>query len=387
MSVFDEENEISFYEGVPDNIRIKYNEWRSLSKGLREKLLSKGLPTRAAFEITPLCNLGCKMCFIRLEKDKMDSLGKLMTASQWTKIAKESAETGILFLIITGGEPFTHPEFIDIYTNISKLGFIVTLYTNAVMLNDKIIETLKKYPPHFLYITMYGSSKDTYEKVCGNGKAYDSVVNNIKILKDILKDIPIELRTTLVKDNINDAGELLEFAKQMKMKTSFSIGKLKPIRGAEYRSIDNIRFSPEESLEIQKTFLELIKNEKIYDRYKKIIEADEKILLGNDTHDINIANETRNLTCGAAKDTYTISWNGKMLPCQIFSYPYTLPLNVGLKNAWDELKNIRDTIKKPDRCIDCKYRKYCGECAAKIQAESGTYINGEPYSCIQQCIK
>ena len=373
MSVFDEENEISFYDGVPDNIRAKYDEWDSLVKRLTQKSEVKGLPRDATFEITPLCNLSCKMCFIRLDKEKMDGIGKLMTTVQWTKIAKETAELGVLSILITGGEPFLHPEFIDIYTNIAKLGFLITLYTNAVMLNDKIIETLKKYPPNFLYITIYGSSEETYEKLCGNGEAYNSVVNNIKIFKDIFKDIPINLRTTIVKENIKDLDEIREFAKQMQLKFTFGFGKIKPIRGAEYRDIEKSRLSPEEVVKMQESAL----NSKKF----------EKNLTDVNIQKTNVTDDMKNLNCSAAKTTYTISWDGKMLPCQIFSSPYKLPLDIGIKNAWNELKNIRSTIKKPDRCINCKYKYYCGNCPAKIQAESGTYIDGESYKCMQQSCK
>ena len=381
MSVFDEGTEISFYDGVPDDIRAKHEEWSNLARRLENKLLSKGLPTQAVFEITPLCNLSCKMCFVRLDKDKMDSMGKLMTAEQWKSTTEQTADLEVCAILITGGEPFTHPEFIDIYTNIMKLGFRVILFTNAVMLNDKIVETLKKYPPHYLFITIYGSSEETYEKVCGNGKAYNSVINNIKILKDILKNIPINLRTTVVKDNIHDVIYLKKFAEQLQMKFSFGFGTFKPVRGAECYEIEKIRLSAEEIINLKKELLVSIKDE----RGEEKIKIEEEKFLRYNGQMLNITDEVKNLRCGAASVIYVITWDGKMLPCQNFSSPYTLPLDVGVKGAWNELKKIRNTIKTPDRCIRCKHRHYCGTCPAKIQAESGTYIDNVPYECMQSC--
>ena len=387
MSVFDEGTEISFYDGVPDDIRAKHEEWHNLLNRLSQKLRSKGLPSQAVFEITPLCNLSCKMCFVRLDKDKMDSMGKLMTAEQWKSITEQTAELGALTILITGGEPFMHPEFVDIYVNIIKLGFRVILYTNAVMLSNKIIETLKKYPPHYLYVTIYGASEETYEKVCGNGKAYGNVVKNIKILKDILKDIPFELRTTIISDNMKDIYDLKRFAEQMQMVFSIGFGTIKPVRGAEAHDIEKIRLSAEEIINLKKEFLVSIKDKRLYNIYEKGIRTQEEKLLRYNGRTINITADMKNLNCAAANYIYTISWDGKMLPCQNFSYPYVLPLDLGINAAWNELKNIRNIVKVPDRCIKCKHRYYCGTCPATVQAESGTYIESEPYKCMLCCDK
>lgn len=383
MSVFDERNEISFYSGVPDSIKAKHDEWAALNNRLTQKLLSKGLPIQAVFEITPLCNLSCSMCCIRLGKDKMDSMGKLMTADQWKSITEQTADLGVYVILITGGEPFTHPDFVDIYTNIMQMGFRVILFTNAVMLNDNIIEILKKYPPNYLYVTVYGASEETYEKICGNGKAYNNVITNIKILKNILKDMPITLRTTIIKDNVNDIIILKNLAEEMQVKFSFSFGTIKSIRGAEAYNIEKVRLSPEEMIKVKKDVLNSIKDEHSYNTYKKIIEIEEKKLLNYNGQEINITDDMKDSKCIAAKEIYTISWDGKMLPCQNFSYPYISALNLGVRNAWNELRNMKNTIKIPDRCIKCKYRYYCGTCSAIIQAESGTYKDGESYKCMQ----
>ena len=382
MSIFDEGSEISFYGGVSDEIRVKHEAWDRLMTGLKQKLLAKGLPAQAVFEITPLCNLSCKMCFVRLDKEKMDSMGKLMTAAQWLKITEETENLGVCSILITGGEPFTHPDFIEIYTNIMKMGFRVILFTNAVMLTDKILETLKKYPPHYLYITIYGSSENTYEKVCGNGKAYNSVVKNIKILRDALNFIPVNLRTTIVRDNVNDLVELKDFAEQMNMKFSFGFGTFKPVRGAKHRDFDKTRLSAEEIIDARKSFLAAIKDERSYKIYERAVSLAEEELLRYDGSKINITKQMKKVNCAAAGVLYAITWDGKMLPCQNFSKPYALPMEIGIKAAWEELQKIKDGIQIPDRCIRCKHRYYCGTCHAAIQAESGTYIDGEPYNCM-----
>ena len=63
-------------------------------------------------------------------------------------------------------------DFCDIWERIYKQGFLITLYTNASLITPEIMETLAKYPPHKIGVTLYGASEETYKAVCGNGAAF-----------------------------------------------------------------------------------------------------------------------------------------------------------------------------------------------------------------------
>ena len=46
-----------------------------------------GVPIRGTFELTPLCNLNCKMCYVHLTNEKLQASGqKLLSATQWIHI-------------------------------------------------------------------------------------------------------------------------------------------------------------------------------------------------------------------------------------------------------------------------------------------------------------
>jgi sulfatase maturation enzyme AslB (radical SAM superfamily) len=75
------------------------------------------------------------------------------------------------------------------------MGLIISLYTNATLINDEIIQCLVKAPPAKVSISIYGASPATYEKVTGNADSYEKTVTNIQKL--INADIKVELKTTL----------------------------------------------------------------------------------------------------------------------------------------------------------------------------------------------
>lgn len=70
------------------------------------------IPLSGTFELTPLCNFACRMCYVRkTAEDVKNSPRPMLTLNQWMKIAEETYEAGTLYLLLTGGEPTLLPEF------------------------------------------------------------------------------------------------------------------------------------------------------------------------------------------------------------------------------------------------------------------------------------
>ena len=48
-------------------------------------------------ELLPLCNMNCKMCYVRKSKTEMDAEGRMLSCDEWLSIADEAVEAGTLF--------------------------------------------------------------------------------------------------------------------------------------------------------------------------------------------------------------------------------------------------------------------------------------------------
>ena len=127
-------------ELAPDFARIK-NEltlWAKL----------KHFPLKVTFELTPLCNFRCPMCYVHLDAAGMAKQGKLMSAEKWLEIGRQSRDMGALFVTLTGGEPFLHPEFWTIYNGLTEMGLLVLIFSNGYLIDEEVVEKLKANPPH-----------------------------------------------------------------------------------------------------------------------------------------------------------------------------------------------------------------------------------------------
>ena len=103
------------------------------------------IPINGSLELTPLCNMNCDMCYVRLDRGQMEKQGRLRTAEEWLTVAREMKDVGVLFLLLTGGEPLTYPDFRKLYLALRKMGMILTVNTNGSLLNEEWAEFFGKY--------------------------------------------------------------------------------------------------------------------------------------------------------------------------------------------------------------------------------------------------
>lgn len=47
-------------------------------------------PISGSFELLPLCNMNCDMCYVRLDRKEMEQQGRLRTADEWIELAEQS---------------------------------------------------------------------------------------------------------------------------------------------------------------------------------------------------------------------------------------------------------------------------------------------------------
>lgn len=115
------------------------------------------------------------MCLVRVDQKKINDLYfRERTTDEWIHMAEQAAKAGTLELLLTGGEVMLRPDFCEIYEAIAQMGFVLSVYTNATMVTDKIMEVFQRYPPHKIGVIMYGVSNQTYKRLCGCADGYEN---------------------------------------------------------------------------------------------------------------------------------------------------------------------------------------------------------------------
>ena len=92
--------------------------WRntSIENQLYKKAEKNKIPLSGTFELSPVCNFNCKMCYIRMSAEEMKKhQDEAMTLEKWKEIADQAKKAGMLYLLLTGGEPFLWPDFWELF--------------------------------------------------------------------------------------------------------------------------------------------------------------------------------------------------------------------------------------------------------------------------------
>ena len=342
--------------------------WSHVRRMLCNKCAALGIPVSGVFELTPRCNLRCKMCYVRLTPEQMHPLGRERTAEEWLELARQARDQGMTFLLLTGGEPTLRTDFCRIYEALAQMGLSISLNTNGTLLTPEIRRLWSKLPPAQVNITLYGTCREDYDALCGNPDAFDAVVDGLDWLK--AQGILVHLNTTIVPTNRKKWEEIEVFAKKRGLDLRMTVYCFPPNR----RDCSGFeRLQPEDAgqLIVQDTLY----REGIQSILNRAEDLDKPLPKSCEL------DNGEPMQCTAGKSQFWITWNGKMSPCAMLTKPATEPFGKDFATAWEELKGLCDAIRLCPDCVDCPDQKSCMNCAAVTFAETGHFDGKPEYMC------
>lgn len=341
---------------------------------LHMKASSTKTPISGTFELSPLCNMDCKMCYIKVSKEKQESIARLRTKEEWIELAKKAKEKGLLFLLLTGGEPFLVKDFKELYIELHKMGFCISINSNGTMIDEDVIEWLKHYPPMRINMTLYGASDETYGRLCNNPKGFTQVTKALSLLKE--NNIQVKLNCSVTPYNKDDLKQMMDFADEHDLVIQATAYMFPPLRKDETKIGQNDRFTAEDAA-LYGAYINAYSNG--FDRFKEYIESGQLALYDADD-DCGVV-EGDHMRCRAGITSFWMTWEGKMLPCGMIPEGGLDPWEVGFDEAWENAKNIVSEIKLPVKCAGCGKKDECRACAAMVYTETGTYDKVPQYRC------
>ena len=340
--------------------------------GLFNRATQTGTPLSGTFELTSRCTLDCKMCYIHKKANDKAVRDKEKPTEWWLELAKKAQKAGTLLLLLTGGEPLLRDDFEEIYLACKRMGFLVTVNTNATLIDEKKIEFFKKNPPQRMNITLYGMSRETYGNLCGVPDAFDRVIRAIKALKEA--GINLKINYTVTPYNKDDVFGAADLAGKLEIPIQTVTYLFPPLRACGGCG-KQTRLSPEEAA---KVVFDLQKY-RLGDYFNKYLEQKEKNQKTPDYFD-DCEKEGERINCRAGLTNYWVTWDGKMTPCGMMVEP-SAEIGDDFKEPWNKIRKAREKIILPPQCTNCEYKSDCDICAAVSYAETGKFDGLPVYVC------
>lgn len=303
------------------------------------------------FELTPLCNFDCKMCYVHLSKGQMQKEAKLLTTKQWIGIMEQAVEAGMMHADLTGGECLSYPGFKEVYLYLRSKGVDVSVLTNGQLITEEMADFFAQYPPAVVQITVYGSNEDAYEAVTGR-RAFADVKAAIERLKK--RNVRLFLTLTPNRYMQEDTHALMEFLREQNVRYGIGTGSL-PAHPNTGR--DLATYAPSTELYVK-------------------LHLDEQRHLNS----INLSQEARPLQvdyiptgfkqnskipCSSGTCGFHINWKGEMSPCIPFhSISRSVPEH-GFEDCWNWIKRQMTQYEPPSECENCVNKTVCTACPAE----------------------
>lgn len=351
---------------------------RPLTEYLYAKATRLRIPLSGTFELTPLCNFACKMCYVRMTREEVRcSSRSMMTLEDWRAVAREAKKAGMLELLLTGGEPLLWPDFWTLYEELVDMGFLVSINTNGSLIDEAAIRRFCQKPPQKINITLYGACDETYRRLCGIDGVFSKVDGAVRGLLEA--GIPVRLNCSLTPENAQDLDWIVDYAAERNTVLAVSTYMYPPVRRDPGKIGVNERFTPEDSARYLMRYLRRNRGEQLYRTYLRSILAGCPVPPGLESDCIDPVDG--HVRCRAGKASFWVTWDGWMQACGMMLQPRIDLKKYEFTEAWTRLMEQTAAIALSGLCDKCANRDVCHPCAAIAWAETGSFSGIPTYRC------
>lgn len=176
-----------------------------------------GKPFTVSIEPTTACNLACPECPSG-KKEFTRNTGKLdlnMNKKMLQSIGKQLFYINYYFQ----GEPFLHPNFLELIREAKKHNVYTSTSTNAHFISKKVAEEIVTSGLDRLIISIDGVTQSTYEGYRVNGslsKVIEASKALVQVKKDLNSNTPhLIFQFLVVKPNEHEIPKVFELAKEI----------------------------------------------------------------------------------------------------------------------------------------------------------------------------
>src|ERR1700723_2807741 len=339
----------------------------AFSAELHQRQSGQRVPMQVSIEVTRRCPLECQHCYNNLPMGDQDARSREMTTEEHFRMLDELVEMGCIWLLYTGGEIFARKDFLEIYTYAKKNGFLITLFTNGTLINEKIADYLVEWPPFAIEITLYGRTRETYEALTMIPGSYDRCLRGIKLLRE--RGLPLKLKTVATSINKHEVFAMKQFAEEeLGLEFKFD-GQINPRIDCSQSPLA-VRLAPEEVVALD------MAAPKGASEYFRLVERDLK-------NPPDPARNDRIYVFGGGVNSFAVNAYGEMGICIISQQETFRVQELGLKRVWEEslLQTRRLKRTRVTKCVECRIQSLCGMCPANGEMENGDRESPVEFLC------
>lgn len=136
------------------------------------------------------CNCRCAYCEASAGKPRPGEL----TADEVRAFLDDIAGMGVKRLLISGGEPLTRPDIVELMDYANRRGLLLGLVTNGYLV-ERLWRDLRRFR-YFLYFTSLDGPADAHDAARGRVGAWEQAVRALGLMRE--KGVAVRIANTVV---------------------------------------------------------------------------------------------------------------------------------------------------------------------------------------------
>ena len=156
-------------------------------------------------ELTHRCPLACPYCSNPLELERRS--GELDTAT-WMRVFEEAAALGVLQLHLSGGEPASRSDLVELVRGAARAGLYTNLITSGIGLDERRLETLAESGLDHIQLSVQHVNAAEADRIAGYAGAHAKKRALARELARI--GLPLTINAVIHRANIDAVGAVVD---------------------------------------------------------------------------------------------------------------------------------------------------------------------------------
>jgi len=359
--------------------------------GLKKPIVCSS-PISAVLELTRFCNLNCSYCYVKTLNPNSNNIGKAsdMSTEMWLKSIDNLRESGVLSIVLSGGEPLLRKDIFTIASYANQHDIATTLATNGTLIDKDMAQRIKESGIEYVEISIFSSIEEIND-AHREKNSFNKSINAVRYCKE--QGITVGFAMTITSLVKNEVKSFLELGKKLGVDICIFLNYV-PSGNAD----DPMIITNKDKEELLR---EILSKRKEYDKYfRKIV-----VLQSPDISQLHYEKQEYSELmqigftkfnkpgwgkylkyvggCSAGRFIIAISNKGTIMPCPFLRIKLGNILKDDFNQIWKTdtiLNQMRDRKNWEGKCGKCKYKVICGGCRARSYIKSNNVLGEDP-SC------
>jgi PqqA peptide cyclase len=167
-------------------------------------------PVGVLAELTHRCPLSCPYCSNPIE---LDSRAGELDTETWKRVFSEAAAVGVLHVHLSGGEPASRPDLVELVKHCHDVGLYTNLITSGVGISEKRMRELADAGLDHVQLSIQDAEAESADRIGGYKGGFARKMDVAKWVNEV--GIPLTVNAVIHRANIACAGRMVEFAVEL----------------------------------------------------------------------------------------------------------------------------------------------------------------------------